>query len=49
MLNGKQGTAMQSWSALNNLEIASIVTYERNAWDNKTGDVVQPADIKQAR
>jgi cytochrome c oxidase subunit 2 len=49
VLNGKQGTAMQSWAALNELEIASIVTYERNAWDNKTGDVVQPADVKQAR
>jgi cytochrome c oxidase subunit 2 len=49
VLNGKPGTAMQPWSALNDLEIASIVTYERNAWDNKTGDVVQPADVKQAR
>jgi cytochrome c oxidase subunit II len=49
VLNGKQDTAMQSWAALNDLEIAAIVTYERNAWDNKTGDVVQPADVKQAR
>jgi cytochrome c oxidase subunit II len=49
VLNGKEGTAMQSWSTLNDLEIAAIVTYERNAWGNKTGDVVQPADVKQAR
>jgi cytochrome c oxidase subunit II len=49
VLNGKKDTAMQSWAALNNLEIASIVTYERNAWDNKTGDVVQPVDVKKAR
>jgi cytochrome c oxidase subunit 2 len=49
VLNGKQGTAMQPWNSLNDLEIAAIVTYERNAWDNKTGDVVQPADVKQAR
>ena len=32
VLNGKEGTAMQSWSSLNDLEIASIITYERNAW-----------------
>ncbi|MEJ2423533.1 MAG: cytochrome c oxidase subunit II [Candidatus Thiodiazotropha sp.] len=49
VINGKQGTAMQSWATLDDLEIASIVTYERNAWDNKTGDVVQPADVKKAR
>jgi cytochrome c oxidase subunit 2 len=49
VLNGKQGTAMQPWNTLNDLEIAAIVTYERNAWDNNTGDVVQPADVKAAR
>ncbi len=49
VINGKQGTAMQAWGSLNDLEIAAIVTYERNAWDNKTGDVVQPTDVKQAR
>lgn len=49
VLNGKQGTAMQSWSSLSDLEIAAIVTYERNAWGNDTGDVVQPAAVKAAR
>ncbi|MES9813396.1 MAG: cytochrome c oxidase subunit II [Candidatus Thiodiazotropha sp.] len=49
VIKGKEGTAMQPWGSLNDLEIAAIVTYERNAWDNKTGDVVQPADVKQAR
>jgi len=49
ILNGKEGTAMQAWGTMNDLEIAAIVTYERNAWDNNTGDVVQPADVKQAR
>ncbi|MEW8663686.1 MAG: cytochrome c oxidase subunit II, partial [Candidatus Thiodiazotropha sp.] len=34
VLNGKEGTAMQPWNSLNDLEIAAIVTYERNAWDN---------------
>ena len=49
VLHGRPGTAMQAWNMLNDLEIAAIVTYERNAWDNKTGDVVQPADVKAAR
>jgi len=49
VLKGKEGTAMQPWSQLNDLEIAAIVTYERNAWDNNTGDLVQPADVKAAR
>lgn len=49
VLNGKQGTAMVAWHMLDDLELASIVTYERNAWGNDTGDVVQPRDIKAAR
>lgn len=49
VLNGRSGTAMQAWNSLNDLEIAAIVTYERNAWGNDTGDAVQPADVKAAR
>ena len=49
VLNGKQGTAMVAWNTLSDLELASIITYERNAWGNDTGDLVQPRDIKAAR
>lgn len=49
VLNGRPGTAMVSWAALSDLEIAAIVTYERNAWGNNTGDIVKPADVKSAR
>jgi cytochrome c oxidase subunit 2 len=50
VMNGKSGTSMAPWAGqLNDLEIAAVISYERNAWDNKTGDVVQPADIKSAR
>lgn len=31
------------------LDIAAIVTYERNAWGNNTGDIVQPSDVKKVR
>lgn len=50
VLNGKAGTAMAAWGAqLNDLELAAVVTYERNAWGNDTGDAVQPVDIKNSR
>jgi cytochrome c oxidase subunit 2 len=50
VINGKQGTAMSAWGAqLSDLQIAAVVTYERNAFGNNVGDVVQPSDIKAAR
>ncbi|HMM77233.1 MAG TPA: cytochrome c oxidase subunit II [Gammaproteobacteria bacterium] len=49
ILRGIPGTAMQPWAQLNNLDVAAIATYERNAWGNDTGDVVQPADVEKAR
>lgn len=50
VLNGRQGKAMPAFAnTLNDLEIAAIVTYERNAWGNDTGDVVQPPQVKAAR
>ncbi|MCG8324389.1 MAG: cytochrome c oxidase subunit II [Thiotrichales bacterium] len=50
VLNGKAGTAMAAFGGqLNDADLAAIITYERNAWGNDTGDLVQPADIKAAR
>jgi len=50
VINGKSGTAMAAWGAqLNDLELAAVITYERNAWGNNTGDTIQPADVKSAR
>lgn len=50
VLNGKSGTAMQAFGdQLSDADLAAVITYERNAWGNDTGDVVQPADIKAAR
>jgi cytochrome c oxidase subunit 2 len=37
---------MQSYAKqLTMSEIAAVVTYERNAWGNNTGDLVQAKDI----
>lgn len=34
---------------LSDLDIAAVTTYERNAWGNNTGDIVQPKEISDAR
>ena len=50
VLNGRPGTAMAAFGKqLSDTEIAAVVTYERNSWSNKTGQVVQPSDVKAAR
>ena len=47
VLHGKSGTAMQPFGKqLTAQELAAVITYERNAWDNKTGDLVQPAEVQ---
>jgi cytochrome c oxidase subunit 2 len=49
VLNGKAGTAMASFKHLSDADLASVITYTRNNWANKTGDMVAPADVKTAR
>jgi cytochrome c oxidase subunit 2 len=50
VMNGKPGTAMAAFGPqLSDADIAAVVTYQRNAWDNKMGDAVQPAMIAAAR
>ena len=46
VVHGKPGTAMQAFGTqLSDADIAAVVTYQRNAWDNKVGDMVQPAQV----
>ena len=45
-----QPTAMVAWkNTLSNTDIAAVVTYERNAWGNHTGDAVQPSRVAAAK
>ncbi len=45
-----QPTAMVPWkNTLSNTDIAAVVTYERNAWGNHTGDAVQPSQVAAAK
>ncbi|MFM0048840.1 cytochrome c oxidase subunit II [Caballeronia grimmiae] len=48
VLHGKG--AMPPWqTTLNDVEIASVVTYERNSWSNHAGDMLQPKQVADAR
>jgi cytochrome c oxidase subunit 2 len=49
VLNGQANGAMPPWKHLSDTEIAAVITYTKNSWANKTGQVVQPADIVAAR
>ena len=49
VFNGRAGTGMQGYGKQLTLkEIAAVVTYERNAWGNNTGDAVQAVDVNAA-
>lgn len=46
VVNGVTGTGMQAFGVqLNEVDLAAILTYERNAFGNNTGDIVQPIDV----
>jgi cytochrome c oxidase subunit II len=50
VVNGKPGTSMAAFGKqLSPVDIAAIITYERNAWGNKVGDMVTPQDIVAAQ
>jgi len=49
LLNGQANGAMPAWKQLSDTDIAAVITYTKNSWSNKTGQLVQPADITAAR
>jgi cytochrome c oxidase subunit II len=49
LLNGQGNGSMPAWKQLSDTDIAAVITYTKNTWSNKTGQVVQPADIKASR
>ena len=50
VMNGKTDTEMQAWAPqLSDMEIAGVITYERNSWSNTTGDLIQPITVYEAR
>ncbi len=49
LLNGQAGGAMPAWKQLSDTELAAVITYTKNNWSNKTGQIVQPAEVLAAR
>jgi cytochrome c oxidase subunit 2 len=49
LLNGQNNGAMPSWKSLSDTDIAAVITYTKNHWSNKTGQLVQPADVLALR
>jgi cytochrome c oxidase subunit 2 len=49
LLNGQNNGSMPSWKALSDTDIAAVISYTKNNWSNKTGQVVQPAEVMALR
>jgi cytochrome c oxidase subunit 2 len=50
VMNGKTGTAMAAYKGqLSDVDLAAVITFERNNFGNSVGDMVQPSAIKNAR
>ena len=48
--SGVQGSAMASFAGqLSDVDMAAVITYQRNAFGNTVGDTVQPSQIKALR
>ena len=48
VLNGTD-KGMPPWKQLSDTDIAAVVTYTKNSWSNKTGQLVQPSEVVAAR
>lgn len=47
VLNGRN--AMPSWKQLSDTDLAAVISYTKNNWSNKTGQLVQPAEVLAQR
>ncbi|MEQ9396358.1 cytochrome c oxidase subunit II [Haliea sp.] len=45
-INGVPGSAMQAFGGqINDVDMAAVITYQRNAFGNNMGDMIQPIDV----
>ena len=49
ILNGQNNGAMPAWKQLSDTDIAAVASYTKNSWSNKTGQLVQPAEVLAQR
>ena len=49
LLNGQNNGAMPAWKALSDTDIAAVISFSKNHWSNKTGQIVQPSEVAALR
>lgn len=49
LLKGAANGAMPSWAQLSDTDLAAVASYTKNTWSNKTGQLVQPAEVLAQR
>jgi cytochrome c oxidase subunit II len=49
LLNGQNNLSMPAWRGLSDTDIAAVISYTKNNWSNKTGQIVQPAEVLALR
>jgi cytochrome c oxidase subunit 2 len=49
LLKGQNNGAMPSWKQLSDTDLAAVASFTKNSWSNKTGQLVQPAEVKAER
>jgi cytochrome c oxidase subunit 2 len=47
VLNGRG--AMPAWKQLSDTDLAAVISFTKNSWSNKTGQIVQPAEVLAQR
>ncbi|MGJ7523621.1 cytochrome c oxidase subunit II [Variovorax sp. LT1P1] len=49
LLKGQNNGAMPAWRQLSDTDLAAVASFTKNSWSNKTGQIVQPAEVKAER
>ncbi|HXE46868.1 MAG TPA: c-type cytochrome, partial [Ramlibacter sp.] len=51
VLDGKTGptAVMPPWKQLSDTDIAAVISFTKNNWSNRTGQIVQPAEVLAQR
>ena len=49
VLEGRANGTMPAWKQLSDVELAAVLTYTKNSWSNRTGELIQPAQFTAAR
>ena len=49
LLNGQNKGTMPAWRTLSDTDIAAVISFSKNHWSNKTGQLVQPSEVAALR